>query len=483
MLMMIDRGIRHVPVVSGGGELLGVVTDIDLLADETQTPIMLRRAIADATDAAGAAPTGRPAARDPDRDARRGRRRRTDRRRCCRWSSTRWCARLIELTVAELGPPPAEFGWLSLGSFGRREAVPSLGRRLGDGLGRRAPAATPPRLHAPARPLGRRRARCDGLAGGPPRGRRDRRDVGELDRRLAARRSASGWTRPISEPELVAISIVLDARDDLRARWRPRRAGAAARGPAPPRAAAPAAAPGAERASRRPASCATSSSSTPGEHAGQFDIKHGGLLPIVNIARYAGLAAGRDDHLDDRAPAGRRRGREADARPTRRHSRRRSSCSRSCGSTTRSRQLEAGEPPDDQIDPKTLNPLTRRYLRDAFRAVASVQRSLDTKLAWRHDRAGRRAGPVEPARYLQPRCPRPRTPWRRGRLCVLDLETTGLDAPRRRDRRLRTMPIDGGRARVRGARSRLVRPRRMPGRRDDPHPRAAQGGPRRRARR
>ena len=29
-----------------------------------------------------------------------------------------------------------------------------------------------------------------------------------------------------------------------------------------------------------------------GEHAGHFDIKHGGLLPIVNIARYAGLAAG-----------------------------------------------------------------------------------------------------------------------------------------------------------------------------------------------
>ena len=29
-----------------------------------------------------------------------------------------------------------------------------------------------------------------------------------------------------------------------------------------------------------------------GEHAGHFDIKRGGLLPIVNIARYAALAAG-----------------------------------------------------------------------------------------------------------------------------------------------------------------------------------------------
>src|SRR5205085_12268494 len=29
-----------------------------------------------------------------------------------------------------------------------------------------------------------------------------------------------------------------------------------------------------------------------GEHRGSFDIKRGGLLPIVGIARYAGLAAG-----------------------------------------------------------------------------------------------------------------------------------------------------------------------------------------------
>ena len=36
-------------------------------------------------------------------------------------------------------------------------------------------------------------------------------------------------------------------------------------------------------------------------------------------------------------------------------------------------QLRRGETPDDFIDPKTLNPLARSYLREAFRAVASVQ--------------------------------------------------------------------------------------------------------------
>ena len=39
-------------------------------------------------------------------------------------------------------------------------------------------------------------------------------------------------------------------------------------------------------------------------------------------------------------------------------------------------QLEAGSEPDDHLDPKRLNPLARRYLRDAFRELAAVQRSL-----------------------------------------------------------------------------------------------------------
>ena len=37
-------------------------------------------------------------------------------------------------------------------------------------------------------------------------------------------------------------------------------------------------------------------------------------------------------------------------------------------------QLRAGQEPSDLIDPAELNPLTRRYLREAFRAIARVQR-------------------------------------------------------------------------------------------------------------
>ena len=44
-------------------------------------------------------------------------------------------------------------------------------------------------------------------------------------------------------------------------------------------------------------------------------------------------------------------------------------------------QLLRGEVPDDFIDPKTLNPLSRSYLKEAFRAMASVQTGLATELS------------------------------------------------------------------------------------------------------
>ena len=42
-------------------------------------------------------------------------------------------------------------------------------------------------------------------------------------------------------------------------------------------------------------------------------------------------------------------------------------------------QIEAGAEPDDHIDPATLSPLTRSYLKEAFRAVASVQKGISLR--------------------------------------------------------------------------------------------------------
>jgi len=47
------------------------------------------------------------------------------------------------------------------------------------------------------------------------------------------------------------------------------------------------------------------------------------------------------------------------------------------------RQLEEGSSPDDYVDPKALDALTRRNLREAFRLVASTQKRLDPGGVWK----------------------------------------------------------------------------------------------------
>ncbi len=93
-------------------------------------------------------------------------------------------------------------------------------------------------------------------------------------------------------------------------------------------------------------------------------------------------AAGRRPrHAHRRAPAGSRPARACSGAPRRGSSRRRSSSSARSGSSTRSSSSSRASEPDDRIDPKQLDPLTRRYLRDAFREVAAVQRSLTGDLS------------------------------------------------------------------------------------------------------
>jgi CBS domain-containing protein len=45
-------------------------------------------------------------------------------------------------------------------------------------------------------------------------------------------------------------------------------------------------------------------------------------------------------------------------------------------------QLRAGRPPDNLIEPASLAPLTRTALKEAFRAVARVQRGIGLKLGF-----------------------------------------------------------------------------------------------------
>jgi CBS domain-containing protein len=121
---MLDHGIRHLPVLSPGRRLLGVLDDVDLLANEQRAPFRLHASIARASDAndlvqaasdlremvialfdAGLPSAAISRAITSIHDA-----------------ATR---RLIEFAHEDLGRPPVTYTWLATGSFGRFEAFPS----------------------------------------------------------------------------------------------------------------------------------------------------------------------------------------------------------------------------------------------------------------------------------------------------------------------------------------------------------------------
>jgi CBS domain-containing protein len=116
-----------------------------------------------------------------------------------------------------------------------------------------------------------------------------------------------------------------------------------------------------------------------GAHRGRFDIKRGGLLPIVNLARYGAVAAGsRVTGTVERLRVAGRAG--ALDRPTTESLEAAFDLLTSLRLAHQVEAVREGRPPDDFIDPRTLNPLARRYLRDAFRAIASTQRALGNQL-------------------------------------------------------------------------------------------------------
>ncbi len=116
-----------------------------------------------------------------------------------------------------------------------------------------------------------------------------------------------------------------------------------------------------------------------GEHRGRLDLKHGGVMPIVDLARWAGMAAGvtsapTRERLRAAAAAGTLSSTDADTLED--------ALEFVNGLRLEHQvdQLRAGRVPDDYIDPETLSRLTRTYLKDAFRAVASIQKQLTGEL-------------------------------------------------------------------------------------------------------
>ena len=116
-----------------------------------------------------------------------------------------------------------------------------------------------------------------------------------------------------------------------------------------------------------------------GEHRGRLDLKHGGIVPIADLARWAGLAAGvthasTPARLRAAAAAGTL---EADDARLLEEA---FELIFGLRLAHQVEQLKAGEEPDDFLDPAALSPLTRSSLKEAFRAVAGVQRRIGVDL-------------------------------------------------------------------------------------------------------
>jgi CBS domain-containing protein len=376
LLDMLDRGVRHFPVLSSTGQVVGVVSDSELLAVERQTPFHLRTAIARATSVESVESIIRqlPGTTVALHDARVTPSAISGTLTVVLDAALR---RLLDLAVAEEGPPPYPFTWLALGSHARREVVPSSDLDsaiawVGDDEdpAMRAYAARVAGRVTAAMARGGVRPDEGGASAARPAFARS------LDSWLAA---VASWQRdPMQEQALMLVSVIAEAQPiwgmhegaPMVAAFRDAR-----RHPELLRGLARVA-----LAYRPPTGFLRDIVvEHSGEHAGRLDLKHGGLLPIVDLARYAGLAAGvtsatTRDRLRTAATAG--------TLPTDDARTLEAAFDLICELRLAHQveQLRAGLKPDDHLDPATLDRLTRSYLRDAFRAIAKVQKRIASDL-------------------------------------------------------------------------------------------------------
>jgi CBS domain-containing protein len=379
LIEMLDRGLRHLPVVSSRGTVLGVVEDMDLVAVRTRSSFYLRQRIAEARSGSELALVARElrpmvaALHDAHVAA-------ANAMAVYAVAVDGITRRALELELARAGAdgPAVEFAWLALGSQARREALPSSD--LDSAIvwfGEDESEAIRDRLLAIARTVVDVLERC-GL-------RID--EHGASASASAFVRSVGSWQRvarswieePTQDKALILASVLVDSRpvwgvhtgtavsDTFRL------------------------APGNPALLRLLARFALSHRPPigflrglvvehSGEHRGRLDLKQGGVLPIVALARWGAMAAGvtsasTPERLRAAAAAGTLSTVDAhtliDAFELLNNLR--------LGHQVE--QLRAGQEPDDHLDPAELSPLTRTHLKEAFRAVTAIQKRIGGELS------------------------------------------------------------------------------------------------------
>ena len=372
ILVMLVRGVRHLPVVDAGGVLVGVVEEVDLLAAQERTPSRLRRAIARAADVDELVAVCRAmlpgiieahhVGQGPERVT-------------ASFSVLveSVIARIIALRLAERGNPPVPFVWLITGSAARREMVPSSD--LDSAL-----AWDGPDDDEHVRRWMRRfaadvlmvAARC-GIE-------HDTNGVRADDPRFS--RSAGAWCDALDrwalDPTADQADIYLTALIDAVPIWGDEvwtsvrhRLTETVRTPLVRRMLTRLA-----EAHRPPTGFARDLViEATGEHRGTVDLKLGGVAPLVELGRLVAALSGSPQvatlrRLEDGHASGLLSTRDADDLTSALLLLTTVRLDHQCA------QLADGHAPDDHLEPQELANLTRRHLRDALRVIARAQRQL-----------------------------------------------------------------------------------------------------------
>ena len=364
LMDMLECGLRHMPVVTSRGEVVGVLEEVDLLAASARQSFTLRRSIGLASDAAELQDVGQRVtgvAADLFRNGTKA-------------SATSailsvvidsLVRRALELALAEAGGVDG-FAWLTLGSVARREAMPSSD--VDSALSWRDDMSSESeRLRAIA-------VRTHEILGGcglPS----DRNGAVAFDPLFARSQSewfaaAQGWLEDrVRDQALMMSSLLIDARvvwgdptlhtvpaayrrmrDEHSEALRLQRLVALA-----------------TRVKTRSLRDVLS------RRSGTFDLKHHAVTPIVNLARWGGLSAdvtsaSTPARLSAAAQAGAISDRDAQTL-----------CDvflmlQRLRMAHQVEQLAAGHTPGDVITMSELSPLNRSLLGDGLREIVAVQR-------------------------------------------------------------------------------------------------------------
>ncbi len=375
LLEMLDRGFRHFPVLAVNGEVLGVVEDMDLAALRTRSSFYLRQRISVArsvSELVVLAAELRPMVVSlvearisaPNVMA------------VYSVSVDALTRKLLELELERQGDPGVEFAWLALGSQARREALPNSdvdsaivwfggeNQRVREPLVQLACAVEEGLRSCGLQPDEHGASASDPLF------------VRSLE---SWQRLARSWiTDPTQEQALILSSVLVDSRPVWGVHTGTPVSDTFRLAPSSP-------------VLLRMLAHFALSHRTPtgflrglvvehdGEHRGQLDLKHGGMIPITDLARWGGMAAGVTvaptiERLRAAGQAGKFAVADAhtleDAFVLISNLR----------AETQAEQLRCGDQPDDYVNPADLSPLMRTELKDAFRAVTSIQKRLAGEL-------------------------------------------------------------------------------------------------------